>query len=286
MVQIIKQTKAITELVNDFHDQGYSVGLVPTMGGLHEGHLSLVRTALASHDKVIVSIYVNPTQFAEGEDLERYPRQLDEDCAALSAVGGDITIFAPHSLYNDNHTTMITPQGPALMLEGVHRPHFFTGVATVVFRLFQIVPANAAYFGEKDFQQLAVIKQMVRDFDLPIKITPVLTSRADDGLALSSRNSYLDKAERQIATQLYAEMKKAAQNVKNGMAPAQSCQAAVSALQAHGFDNCDYFMWCDPQTLKEVTDVTSQSRLMAAIWLGNTRLIDNDCYDNLCSAQN
>ncbi len=172
------------------------------------------------------------------------------------------------------------------MLEGVHRPHFFTGVATVVFRLFQIVPANAAYFGEKDFQQLAVIKQMVRDFDLPIKITPVSTSRADDGLALSSRNSYLDKAERQVATQLYAEMKKAAQNVKNGMAPAQSCQTAVSALQAHGFDNCDYFVWCDPQTLEEVADVRSQSRLMAAIWLGNTRLIDNDYYDNLCSAQN
>lgn len=264
---------------------GHSIALVPTMGGLHGGHLSLVAAALTTHDKVVVSIYVNPTQFAKHEDLADYPRTMTEDEAALSRFGDRVSIFAPDSLYHEDHATMIVPQGAALPLEGAHRPHFFTGVATVVFKLFQAVPADSAFFGEKDYQQLAVIRQMVRDLSLPIVILKVPTMRNASGLALSSRNRYLTEEQSAIAPQLYREMRACAQVVAGGLAWQDACDGAKDRLIAAGFASVDYFMFCEADSLAPATVVTDSSRLLVAVWLGKTRLIDNESYRLLCIAQ-
>ena len=261
------------------------VALVPTMGGLHDGHLALVEAALATHERVVISIYVNPTQFAAHEDLENYPRNMAADQAALARFGDKVSLFAPSSLYGDGHATMITPQGAALPLEGVHRPHFFTGVATVVFKLFQAVPADSAFFGEKDFQQLAVIRQMVRDFDLPITIENVPTRRAADGLALSSRNTYLSCEERAIAPLIYQQMKACAKAIAAGAEVQSACDAALAELREAGATKVDYFVFCDAQTLQLAESIEKTSRLLVAIWLGETRLIDNDSFEKLCNAQ-
>ncbi len=289
MIQSFHQIDEMIGAVTSWREASLRVALVPTMGGLHDGHLSLVEAALAHHDKVVVSIYVNPTQFAAHEDLDAYPRTMDQDVAALSAWGDKVHIFAPQTLYQPGHATMITPEGAALPLEGVHRPHFFSGVATVVFRLFQAVPADCAFFGEKDFQQLAVIRQMVHDFALPIAIESVATKRAPDGLALSSRNSYLSADERGLAPKLYEEMRRCALVARNGQAADEACNEACDEaqrrLQAAGFGKIDYFAFHDPQSLLPVSVPTEQSRLMVALWLGKTRLIDNDSLANLCIAQ-
>lgn len=278
-------TAQVQQAVNIWRTQGQKVALVPTMGGLHEGHLALVEAALASHDRVVTSLYVNPTQFAAHEDLDNYPRTMAADKAALARFGERVSLFAPQSLYGDDHATMITPQGAALPLEGVHRPHFFSGVATVVFKLFQAVPAHSAYFGEKDFQQLAVIRQMVRDFQLPITIESVPTVRAADGLALSSRNAYLSPEERANASQLYQQMKACAKAIAAGVAVQTACDAALKALKDAGFAKVDYFVFCDAHTLQVADKIEKTSRLLAAIWLGETRLIDNASYQELCIAQ-
>ena len=289
MVALIHKLDDINQAVKNWQAQGQKVALVPTMGGLHEGHLALVRAARAAYQHVVVSIYVNPTQFAAGEDFDHYPRQLAQDCAAVATCGDNITIFAPDSLYEAGHATMITPQGAALPWEGVHRPHFFSGVATVVYRLFQAVPADIAYFGEKDYQQIAVIKQMVKDLSLPILIAAVPTIRADDGLALSSRNSYLSDEERALAPRLYGEMRRCAIALLEGKTPMDACQDACqdacASLQSQGFGEIDYFAWCDPITLAPQEMVSADSRLLVAVWLGQTRLIDNASYENLCNAQ-
>lgn len=285
MVAVIKDVLDIKQQTISWQAQGKTIGLVPTMGGLHDGHIQLIKTALAHHDKVVVSIYVNPTQFAAGEDLARYPRQLEADCDLLAATDDTITVFAPDSLYHAQHATMIVPQGAALPLEGVHRPHFFSGVTTVVYQLFAAVPADTAYFGEKDFQQLAVIRQMVRDFALPIAIEAVPTCRAPDGLALSSRNGYLSQQERAIAAHLYAEMKRCATEVSQGACPKQAGAQAKMRLLKHGFTSIDYLCWCEPDSLSPASDITGQSRLLVAAYLGETRLIDNENYEKLCGAQ-
>ena len=279
------QPEQVQSAIASWRKAGYAVALVPTMGGLHEGHLALVEAALESHDRVIVSLYVNPTQFAENEDLERYPRQFEDDSAALARFGARVSIFAPETLYTEGHATMIVPGGAALPLEGVHRPHFFQGVATVVFKLFQAVPADSAFFGEKDFQQLAVIRQMVRDFTLPITIHSVPTVRAADGLALSSRNAYLNATERQIAPLLRQVMQACATQARAGESLEAAYEVAKARLQEAGFGRLDYFCFCCPQTLEPITELHDDSRLMVAIWLGDTRLIDNESCQKLCAAQ-
>ncbi|MGC6517752.1 MAG: pantoate--beta-alanine ligase [Candidatus Puniceispirillaceae bacterium] len=285
MITIFDKEGDVRQAVIDSRQSGHTVGLVPTMGGLHDGHLSLVRAACQAHEFVIVSIYVNPTQFSESEDWDRYPRQLDIDKKLLESCGDNIALFVPDTLYRPHHATMIAPQGVALPFEGVHRPHFFTGVATVVFRLFQAVPADIAYFGEKDFQQLAVIKQMVNDFDLPITISSVPTMRADDGLALSSRNHYLDLSARYQAAMIYKAMTSCAEQIRDGHDITTSCEAAQNMLQEAGFSQIDYFSWCDPDTFEIVSQIQGDSRLLVAAWLDGTRLIDNECYEKLCGAQ-
>lgn len=284
-MKIFETSDDVRQAVIGWRASGLRTALVPTMGNLHDGHLALVEAACKAHDKVIVSLYVNPTQFAAHEDLDSYPRTLAQDKEALAAYGAKVSLFAPESLYQEGHQTMIVPQGAALPLEGAHRPQFFTGVATVVYLLFQAVPAHSAYFGEKDFQQLAVIRQMVADFALPITICSVPTIRAADGVALSSRNGYLSEQDRQIAPALYQQMQDCAQAIARGISYEQACYEACEHLQRAGFGKIDYFAFHNPKTLMPADDITGETRLMAALWLGNTRLIDNDSVQNLCIAQ-
>ena len=195
---------------------GDTVCLVPTMGAIHDGHLALVTAGKKAANRVVVSIYVNPTQFAAGEDFDSYPRNFQADQQALEAAGGVDAIYAPPIMYRDQHATHIVPSGAALPMEGESRPHFFTGVATIVFKLFQHVPADYAIFGEKDFQQLAVLRQMVGDLDLTISLIGHPIVRESDGLALSSRNHYLSPKERAIAPLLYQTLGKSAAEILAG----------------------------------------------------------------------
>jgi pantoate--beta-alanine ligase len=248
---------------------GATIGFVPTMGALHDGHLALVRHAKSLCDKVVVSIFVNPLQFAPTEDLDRYPRDEAGDIARLQGVGCDL-VYLPtvDVLYPKNFVSRIEMAGPALGLETDFRPQFFSGVATVVSKLFNQVRPDVAVFGEKDFQQLAVVRAMVRDFDMGIEIVGMPTVREADGLALSSRNAYLSPEERAIAPKLH----QALEAIRDGHL---TIDTAKTELQAAGFGQIDYVTLRDADTLGEVTPETTSRRLLAALWLGKTRLIDN-----------
>lgn len=248
---------------------GVSIGFVPTMGALHDGHLVLVRHAKSLCDKVVVSIFVNPLQFAPTEDLDRYPRDEAGDIARLQGVGCDL-VYLPtvDALYPKNFVSRIEMAGPALGLETDFRPQFFSGVATVVSKLFNQVRPDVAVFGEKDFQQLAVIRAMVRDFDMAIEIVGMPTVREADGLALSSRNAYLSPEERAIAPRLH----QALEAIRDGRI---TIEQAKGELTAAGFGRIDYISLRDADTLGEITPETKSRRLLAALWLGKTRLIDN-----------
>ena len=196
--------------IGEWREAGDTICLVPTMGAIHDGHLALVIAAKKTAKRVVVSIYVNPTQFAAGEDFGSYPRDFQADQQALEVAGGVDAIYAPPVMYRDQHATHIVPSGVALPMEGESRPNFFTGVATIVFKLFQHVPPDYAIFGEKDFQQLAVLRQMVADLNLPVSLITHPTVRESDGLALSSRNQYLSAKQRAIAPVLYQILGKTA----------------------------------------------------------------------------
>ncbi|MBP2158709.1 pantoate--beta-alanine ligase [Asticcacaulis solisilvae] len=245
---------------------------MPTMGALHEGHLALVRHARTLCDVVTVSIFVNPLQFAPTEDLDRYPRQEAADLALLDSVGCDLVYLpTPEVLYPKGFVSRIEMNGPALGLETDFRPQFFSGVATVVSKLFHQVQPDVAVFGEKDYQQLAVIRAMVRDFDMDIDIVGHPTLREDDGLALSSRNAYLSPEERAVAPKLYAAL----QTIKTSADKSAAIESAKAELTAAGFGKIDYIALRDAVTLGEITPDTTSQRLLAALWLGKTRLIDN-----------
>jgi pantoate--beta-alanine ligase len=248
---------------------GATVGFVPTMGALHDGHLALVRHAKSLCDKVVVSIFVNPLQFAPTEDLDLYPRDEAGDIARLQSVGCDL-VYLPtvDVLYPKNFVSRIELAGPALGLETDFRPQFFSGVATVVSKLFNQVRPDVAVFGEKDFQQLAVVRAMVRDFDMDIDVVGMPTVREADGLALSSRNAYLSAAERAIAPKLH----KALEAIRDGRV---TIEQAKTDLTTAGFGQIDYIGLRDADTLGDITPETSARRLLAALWLGKTRLIDN-----------
>jgi pantoate--beta-alanine ligase len=248
---------------------GHSIALVPTMGALHAGHIALVGQALSTADKVVVSIFVNPTQFAPNEDLARYPRDEAGDVEKLAGAGTHL-VWSPTvaEMYPPGFATQVAVGGAALPLEGQFRPHHFGGVATVVCKLLAAVTPNVALFGEKDFQQLAVIRQMVRDLALPVAIHGVQTVREDDGLALSSRNAYLSDDERYIAPMLY----KVISEVARGRDP----QSGAEMLLAAGFTKIDYIEVRDAETLAPFQPGSGRpGRVLAAVWLGKTRLIDN-----------
>lgn len=256
--------------------EGLASAVVPTMGALHQGHLTLVREGLKRADRVVTTIFVNPKQFSVHEDLGRYPRTETADVAQLEDAGAHLVFApAPDEVYPPGFATSVVMAGPAKAgLEDKFRPHFFDGVATVVAKLFTQSAADFAMFGEKDYQQLLVVKRMARDLDLPIKVIGVPTIREESGLALSSRNAYLSKAERHQAAALYQMLTQAAVKIKTGQKPTRATAAARRALTTRGF-RVDYVAARNAETLALPRETDEPMRLLAAVWLGTTRLIDN-----------
>jgi pantoate--beta-alanine ligase len=275
MAEIVGDPGRLRDEVLDARAAGRRVGFVPTMGALHAGHASLVARAAAECDDVAVSIFVNPTQFGRGEDFDRYPRQLEADCRLL-AEEGVRWVFAPDvsAIYPPGDATRVVVEGPAERFEGAVRPGHFTGVATVVCRLFVAVPAHAAYFGAKDWQQTVVVKRMVRDLGLPIEIVVCPTVREPDGLALSSRNAYLSTAERVRAVALHESLDRAARMWTAGAATAAIEQAMHETLRERAVA-VDYAAIVDPESLAAPADPNASAVALVAGRVGSTRLIDN-----------
>lgn len=255
---------------------GETVGLVPTMGALHAAHMALVQTAQGACDRVVATIFVNPAQFGPDEDFGSYPRREMNDIEMLRAAGVDL-LFAPPvtEIYPDGFATTVAVAGVSEGLCGDHRPGHFDGVATVVAKLLLQSLPDVAVFGEKDYQQLLVIKRLVRDLDIPVSIQPVATVRETDGLAVSSRNINLSPEERAIAPRLYAVLTETAGQIAAGTPPAEAVAASLGALNSAGFTKVDYLAARDAETLAVVMDNTQPLRVLAAAWLGETRLIDN-----------
>jgi pantoate--beta-alanine ligase len=251
-----------------------SIGMVPTMGALHEGHLSLVREARKDAETVVVSIFVNPTQFAPNEDFAAYPRTLEADLAKLAGQADIVFTPSPREMYPEGFATSLMVSGPSQGLESDFRPHFFTGVATVVAKLLIAAGPDLAVFGEKDYQQLLVVKQLVRDLGLPVEIIAAPTLREADGLAMSSRNAYLAPAERKIAARLNVILKDAIAQARKGDLSAAEA-GAMRALKDAGFDSVDYVAIRDAATLAPIADLKQPARILAAAKIGKTRLIDN-----------
>jgi pantoate--beta-alanine ligase len=249
--------------------------MVPTMGALHDGHLALVKEARKDADTVVVSIFVNPTQFAPTEDFGAYPRNLEQDLAKLAGRADIVFTPSAKEMYPEGFATAITVGGPALGLESDFRPHFFGGVATVVAKLLIAASPNLAVFGEKDYQQLLVVRQLVRDLALPVEIIAAPTLREADGLALSSRNAYLSPDERRIAGKLNAILKNAisAARASGDLRAAEG--TAIEALWEAGFSHVDYVAIRDAATLDHITALERPARILAAAKIGKTRLIDN-----------
>lgn len=253
-----------------------TVGLVPTMGGLHDGHLALVRQARAECDRVVATIFVNPTQFNEQADFNSYPRDEARDAAGLKAAGADL-LFAPSAegIYPTGFATTVAVSGLTDCLCGVSRPGHFTGVSTVVAKLLLQALPDVAYFGEKDYQQYLVIRRMTRDLDIPVRIAAVATVRAADGFALSSRNELLTPEQRHRAAALFQVLSDVAERLSKG-APAQPELArGRAALIEAGFERIDYLDLRHGETLAALERAEAPARLFAAVWLGETRLIDN-----------
>ncbi len=254
---------------------GARIGLVPTMGALHEGHLSLVRETKARCDLAVVSIFVNPAQFGPNEDFTRYPRTFESDCAKLAGLADLIFAPAVPEIYPEGFAMRIEVGGPVLGLESDFRPHFFSGVATVVAKLLIAVMPDEATFGEKDYQQLLVIRRLTADLGLPIQIVAGQTVREPDGLAMSSRNAYLSSEERKIASQLNVVLRNVAEKVQQGESTASAEAWGREALLRAGFTSVDYVAVRESATLAAIESLVRPARVLAAAKLGSTRLIDN-----------
>lgn len=273
----VHTANALEREISEWRRDGHTIGFVPTMGALHDGHIALVLKALETCDRAVVSIFVNPTQFAAHEDLGTYPRTLEADSALLAAAGCHL-LYAPavEEVYPDGFATTINVAGPALGLESEARPHFFGGVATVVARLLGQVRPDIAVFGEKDYQQLMVVRRMVSDLALPVKVLGVETRREADGLALSSRNVYLSPAERMRAGRLNVILRDLAHALEDGE-PADKALEHARILASSVFDAVDYMEVRDAGTLDVMGDgpLKGPARVLAAVRVGKTRLIDN-----------
>jgi pantoate--beta-alanine ligase len=277
--KIVRTVAELRAQVRAWKAAGERVALVPTMGALHEGHLSLIQLGQTKAERVVASVFVNPTQFAPHEDFDSYPRGEARDAELLAGVGCDL-MFAPNveEMYAPGFSTTVNLTGVSEPLEGAARPQFFGGVATVVTKLLNQAQPDVALFGEKDYQQLQVIKRVVRDLDIPVEIIGAPTARAEDGLALSSRNAYLNPEERAAAVALPNAMKAAAQAVAEGGRIDEAEAAAKTAILAAGFRQVDYV------DIREAGDLSrlgpgligdAAGRILVAAWLGKTRLIDN-----------
>ena len=275
-METVRDPEALRARVRAWRAAGETVGLVPTMGGIHDGHLALVRAARAASDHVVASLFVNPAQFGPAEDFAGYPRDEERDAALIEAAGGEL-LYAPtvETMYADGFQTTVSVAEVTKGLCGDHRPGHFDGVATVVTKLFAQCEPDAAWFGEKDYQQLTVIRRLARDLGLAVAVHGVATVREPDGLALSSRNAYLDARERAIAPILNRSLMALAEAVAGGAAPAKETVRARETLLDSGFAFVDYVELRDAQSLAPVDAVTRPARALAAARLGRARLIDN-----------
>jgi pantoate--beta-alanine ligase len=273
---ILRTVAELRALVRGWKAAGELVGVVPTMGALHDGHLSLVRAAKAECERAIVTIFVNPLQFNNPDDLKKYPRTEAADAALLATVGVDV-IFAPslEEVYPDGFATTVTVTGVTQPLEGALRPGHFEGVATVVTKLFGMTMADRGYFGQKDWQQLQVVTRLVRDLNIPIWIVGCETIREADGLAMSSRNARLDGGARAKAPVLFAAMTRAVADIRAGGSDRMAIREAAEAVRAAGFERVEYIELRDAGTLMPSDDPSRPRRMLAAAWLGGVRLIDN-----------
>lgn len=276
--RIARTIADVRSQVQVWRDAGLTVGLVPTMGALHHGHLSLVDSIAEQVDRVIVSIFVNPTQFGEGEDFEVYPRDEDTDLAKLAGKSCHLVYApSPDTMYPSGFVTSIRVAGISDELEGAARPGHFNGVATIVAKLLQQTRPHKAIFGEKDYQQLVVIRQFVKDLDIPVEILGGTLIREEDGLAASSRNAYLSENDRAIASKLYQTLQMVRGDIKNGKPIRQAEAKGRAALINQGFSEVDYITARDAGTLKEIDDLAdgASARLLAVARIGGVRLLDN-----------
>lgn len=275
---VVNNPAALREQIGQWHREGRAIAFVPTMGNLHQGHLTLVEEARRHGDKVVVSIFVNPLQFDKAEDLANYPRTLEQDCAALEAAGVDLVFTpTPEIMYPQGlaSQTFVEVPGISSLLEGALRPGHFRGVSTVVTKLFNLVQPNVACFGEKDYQQLALIRKMVADMAMPIEIVGVPTVRAEDGLALSSRNGYLTAAERAIAPELARTMNWIAGQIEAGNSHLPSLVAQASQRLDNAGFRTDAIDIVDADTLESASAESQHLVILMAAYLGKARLIDN-----------
>lgn len=273
-MQTVRQLTELREAISALRAAGERIALVPTMGALHDGHMALVEAAKRAGDRVVVSIFVNPMQFGPNEDLAKYPRREQADSRMLANAGVDLLWMPPvEVMYPESFASIVSVAGVSEVLDGAHRPGHFDGVATIVAKLFNQVQPQVALFGEKDWQQLAVIRQMVADLDMPVEIIGVPTQREDDGLALSSRNAYLMPEDRTRAVALPRALGAAERAISEGGDPEAALNQARETLTASGFE-IDYVALADAETLGEPKP-GRPLRLLAAARIGGTRLIDN-----------
>ena len=266
------------KLADKLRDEGKSIGFVPTMGALHEGHLSLIQRARRENDILVMSIFVNPTQFGPGEDYRRYPRPFEKDRRLAQREGVDIIFYPSVSqMYGEEYSTYVEVEGLSKLLCGMSRPGHFRGVASVVCKLFNIVKPHVAYFGQKDYQQLRIIKRMVEDLNMEVEIRECPIVREPDGLAMSSRNSYLSFQERGKALSLYRALKRGKHLIKAGNSAQDVISEIKKLIQRGPHTKIDYIKIVDPQNLEEVNKIRPGRKVLVAlaVWIGKTRLIDN-----------
>ena len=276
-VPVVHTTAELRSITGLWRSAGSRIALVPTMGALHAGHLALAQESRKKADRTVVSIFVNPTQFAPHEDFARYPRNLERDCALLQNAGTADLVYAPHAneIYPEGFATRIVIDGPARGLESDFRPHFFSGVATVVAKLFLQCRPDVAMFGEKDYQQLLIVRRLSADLDLGIEVAGVAIVRENDGLALSSRNAYLSREQRQVAGALNHVLDSVVERVKTGISIPQAEAEGAAGLIRAGFDRVDYVAVRDAQALAHIVSLSRPARVLAAARIGDIRLIDN-----------
>ena len=276
-MKIINSPSEIQNYCRSVIAEGKTIGLVPTMGFLHEGHLSLMKRARSENDLVVVSIFVNPTQFGPSEDYEAYPRDLRNDSAMAEQVGVD-AIFSPAAgdMYPTGYATYVTVEGITEKMCGASRPGHFRGVTTIVTKLFNLVQPHKAYFGQKDAQQAIVIKRMAADLNFGIEIVVMPTVREDDGIAMSSRNKYLSAAERQAALKLSGSLRMAEELVKSGQRSAEEIQRKMrDMIEADTLARVDYISIVNAETLADLDRIAGETLIALAVFVGKTRLIDN-----------